>query len=203
MEKSEVQAIASHVWETGIHELKRLSETTDWDALGSIVKKLAHRSGRIHVTGAGTSGVAAKKIAHTLSCVEAPAYYLNPADAVHGSLGSVQPGDVVIMISKGGKTRELIQLLPGLAQKQVSIIAVTEAKESPIAQQADDILLYHVEHEADSFDMLATTSTMIVIALFDAVCMAFMQYTGFTKQQFALIHPGGAVGERLNSKEHA
>jgi D-arabinose 5-phosphate isomerase GutQ len=112
-------------------------------------------------------------------------------------LGLVQPGDVVIAISKGGVTRELLNLVPASKTKQAFLIAVTENPDSPLARAADLLLRVKVEREPDPFNMLATASTLAVIAVFDAVCIALMHQTGYTREQFAVIHPGGAVGERL------
>jgi len=140
---------------------------------------------------------AAKKIAHSLSCVEVPSFFLNPCDAVHGALGSFQKNDIAILISKGGNTKEIVNLIPALKEKKALLIGVTENEKSIIATHSDLTLKVAIEREADEFNMLATTSTMTVVAVFDAVCIALMNYKGFTKEQFALIHPGGAVGERL------
>jgi len=164
------------------------------------VRMLAECRGRIFTSGAGTSAAAARKIAHSLSCIERPSSFLSPADAVHGGLGVVQPGDVGILISKGGGTQELLALVPALKTKQIGIIGVTENEESPLARASDLLLKVRVEREADEFNMLATTSTMAVIAVFDAVAIALMQYTGYTREQFAVIHPRGAIGERLLGK---
>jgi KpsF/GutQ family protein len=148
-------------------------------------------------SGCGTSATAARKIAHSLSCIERPSFFLTPSDAVHGALGSVQSDDVAILISKGGGTHEIVAMLPAFASKSVPVIAVTERPDSPLARAAELVVPVRIEREADEFNMLATTSTMAVIAWFDAVCIALMRETGYTRQQFAVIHPGGAVGERL------
>lgn len=192
-----ISAIASHVWETAVHELERLSEYYDQNAFASCVRLLAERRGRVFVCGVGTSGVAARKLVHSLSCVEIPSYFLNPADAVHGALGAVQSGDIVFLISKGGGTNEIIQLLPSLKVKHTEIIGITEDSESTLGRECDLLLQVRIEKEADTFNMLATTSTMAIIALFDALAIAVMQVSGFTKEQFAIIHPSGAVGDRL------
>ena len=123
-----------------------------------------------------------------------------PSDAVHGALGSVQPGDIAVLISKGGNTGEITALLPALATKEVRVIAVTEEPLSTLGLAADLVIPVKVQREADEFNMLATTSTLAVVAYFDAVCIALMHETGYTKDQFAVIHPGGAVGERLAAK---
>jgi KpsF/GutQ family protein len=185
------------VWEVGAQALAALPRSVNPEALSRCVEMIADCRGRIVTTGVGTSAAAARKIAHSLSCVERPAFFLSAGDAVHGALGAVQTGDVAILISKGGGTREIMSLIPALKTKKVPIIGVTEREDSLLARESDLLLAVAVEKEADSFNMLATTSTMAVIAVFDAICIALMQYTGYTREQFAVIHPGGAVGERL------
>ena len=112
-------------------------------------------------------------------------------------MGSVQKGDMAILISKGGETREVVELIPPLKTKDVFTIAVTEDEGSILARECELFLKVKVEREADPFNMLATTSTMAVIAVFDAICVALIEYTGFTREKFAVIHPAGAVGKRL------
>jgi KpsF/GutQ family protein len=201
METSEIKAIAKRVWDTAAYEMERMEKVYDEQVFCDIVRMLANHTGRVVTSGVGTSGVAARKLAHSLSCIERPSCYLNPADAVHGAMGFVQSGDIVFLLSKGGGTSEVVQLIPALRQKHVTIIAVTERLDSPLAQQSDRVLHVQVEREADPFNMLATTSILAVIAMFDALCIAVMEMTGYTKDQFAVIHPGGAVGERLLGKE--
>jgi len=188
---------ATRTWAIAAAELARLERSVDRAAFERLVELLGGTKGRIAVAGVGTSGAAARKIAHSLSCIERPAFFLSPADAVHGGLGAVQPDDVAILISKGGGTREILSLVPSLRTKKVSIVGVTENEGSALAQAADLLLRVHIEREADEFNMLATTSTMAVVAVFDAACIALMAYTGYTREQFAIIHPSGAVGERL------
>jgi len=194
---SELWDIALNVWNTGAHELSRIPEYVNMDSFISLVNILAECRGRILTAGVGTSGAAAKKIAHSLCCIERPAFFLDPGDAVHGGLGAAQPGDAAILISKGGGTSELISLIPALKKKDVRIIGVTENPDSVLGMESDLCLKIKVEKEADKFNMLATTSTMAVVAVFDALCITLIEYTGYTKEQFAVIHPGGAVGKRL------
>lgn len=197
LEREEVWQKAVHVWSVGAEAMGRLGETVDRGAVERCVEVLAGCRGRIVTSGAGTSAAAARKIAHSLSCIERPAFFLSPSDAVHGALGAVQPQDVAILISKGGGTLEVLSLLPALKTKRVFSIAVTENEGSVLARECDLLLKVKAAREADAFNMLATTSTMLVIAVFDAICVALMAVTGYTKEQFAVIHPGGAVGERL------
>lgn len=188
---------ALHVWSVGSAELDRLKTSVDRDAFAALVRAIGDSKGRTAVAGVGTSGAAAKKIAHSLCCIERPAYFLSPGDAVHGALGAVQSGDVVVLISKGGGTREIVNLIPSLKTKGALIVGVTEKEDSILGREADLLLKVKIEREADEFNMLATTSTMAVVAVFDAACIALMKYTGYTRAQFAVIHPSGAVGERL------
>jgi KpsF/GutQ family protein len=200
MTEKQIWEKAVWVWEAGAKALEGLSREVSPAVMEKCVRMLAECRGRIFTSGAGTSAAAARKIAHSLSCIERPSFFLSPADAVHGGLGVVQPGDVGILISKGGGTQELLALVPALKTKQIGIIGVTENEESPLARASDLLLKVRVEREADEFNMLATTSTMAVIAVFDAVAIALMQYTGYTREQFAVIHPRGAIGERLLGK---
>ncbi len=185
------------VWHTEAQSVARLIETVDMAQLRTVVHALAECPGRIITTGAGTSGAAAAKIAHSLCCVERPALFLSPADAVHGALGVVQPGDVVIAISKGGNTVEVANMLDAFAAKKATLIGVTEKPDSLLGRRSDILLRVTVEREPDQLNMLATASTMAVVAVFDAICIALMSITGFTREQFGIIHPGGAVGKRL------
>jgi KpsF/GutQ family protein len=162
---------------------------------------IAECQGRVLTTGCGTSAAAARKIAHSLCCIERPAVFLAPGDALHGGLGLAQPSDVAVLISKGGNTREIVSLLGPLQAKGVPIIGVTENPDSALGRAATVLLCIKVKREPDEFNMLATASTMAVIAVFDALCVALMKVMGYTRDQFAVIHPGGAVGERLLARQ--
>lgn len=201
MNDEEIWAKAAHVWKVGAHELERLAGYIDREAFTGCVKAIAECPGRVVTAGVGTSSAAARKIAHSLSCVERPSFFLSPGDAVHGALGAAQPGDVAVLISKGGGTREIMNMVPALRKKKVFVIGVTENPDSPLARDSDLVMKIKIEKEADEFNMLATTSTMAVVAVFDAVAIALMAYTGYTREQFAIIHPGGAVGDRLLGKK--
>jgi KpsF/GutQ family protein len=188
---------ALRVWETEAASVRHLAQVVDPHAFDRCVEVIARCQGRVLTAGCGTSAAAARKIAHSLCCIERPAAFLSPGDAVHGGLGLVQPSDVVVAISKGGGTREIVNLIPTIKKKEAFLIGVTEKEDSVLAQHSDLVLRVKVEREPDAFNMLATASTLAVIAVFDAVCIALMDATGYTKEQFALIHPSGAVGDRL------
>ncbi|MBQ8076273.1 MAG: SIS domain-containing protein [Oscillospiraceae bacterium] len=177
--------------------LQKLAERIDDPTVLRAADALLNCKGKVILTGCGTSGMSAKKIAHTLSCIEIPALYMSPADAVHGDLGVLQKDDILILISKGGNTVELLPLIPACKTKQAMLIAVSENPSSEIARNADIYLEVKVDREPCRFNMLATASTLAVISLFDGLCIAMMQKKGYTRDQFAVIHPHGAVGERL------
>ena len=177
--------------------LVKLRSELDEAAVLAAAKALMDCRGKIIISGCGTSAMAARKIAHSLCCIEIPALFLDPADAVHGGLGVLQAEDILILISKGGGTQELLRLIPACRAKGSTLIAVSENRDSPLAQSADIYLPVKVEREPCRFNMLATASTLAVISIFDAICIALMQMTGYTKEQFAVIHPAGAVGDRL------
>ncbi|MGE5557617.1 MAG: KpsF/GutQ family sugar-phosphate isomerase [Bacillota bacterium] len=197
MDKEQIWRRVCDVWEIEAKTVTGLKNTVDANTVADAVKMLAERRGKVVTVGVGTSAAAARKIAHTLSCIEIPAFFLSPGDGVHGALGVVQKGDVVIAISKGGDTEEIAKILPAVKAKGVNLIGVTENENSVLGSAADICLKIKVEKEACPFNMLATASAMAVIAVFDAMAIALMEVTGYTRDKFAIIHPGGAVGERL------
>ncbi|NCB00948.1 MAG: SIS domain-containing protein [Spirochaetia bacterium] len=201
MTDSRIIEKAKEVWEIESQAIKQLIDRVDYESFIKVVHLLSSHKGRVITCGVGTSGVAARKGAHTLSCVNISTLFLNPADAVHGALGVVQKGDIVFLLSKGGGSKEIVQLISPLKEKGATIIAITENQESQLAKESDIILSVKVEKEADSFNMLATSSTLAVIAMFDALSVSVMELTHYSKEQFAVIHPSGAVGQRLLKKD--
>ena len=192
-----IREIINNTWSIEAKQIERLKKTIDQDVLKTIIEKIASCKGKVILTGCGTSAMAARKIVHSLSVIDIPSVFLNPSDAVHGSLGVVQKDDIVIFISKGGNTGELVSFIDNAKAKKAYVITVSENEDSLLAQQSDIFVKVKIEREPDEFNMLATASTMAVIAVFDAICVALMKYRGFTRESFALNHPGGAVGERL------
>lgn len=175
-------------------------DVIDFGIAEKIVNLFCECKGKILVTGCGTSGAAAKKVAHTLCCIDRPAVYLNPADAPHGGLGVVSAGDIVIFLSKGGATPELVQLARICNERDAVTIVVSEKDGTPLTNVCSIWLKVKVRREPDEFNMLATASTLSVISVMDAIAVCVMQKTGFSKENFALIHPGGAVGEKLMNR---
>lgn len=171
----------------------------DEDQFSKAVELLSNAT-RIGTSGSGHSGIICQHFAHLLCCVERPTRFISPAEAIHGATGFLQSGDVMVFASRGGGTKELSPIVDICKAKGVKIITVTENLQSPLAQSADVVIKQHVNRETDKHNMQGTTSTTALCMLFHALQAAIIEETGYEKEQFALIHPGGAVGTRLNNK---
>jgi D-arabinose 5-phosphate isomerase GutQ len=169
----------------------------DKAAFGKAVDALTNCD-RIMTCASGSSGIAAKKFAHSLCCIERGAMFMSPAEAVHGGLGGLKKNDVLIIVSRGGKTAELLPIINVCNKKKATLIAITENLDSPLARCADIVVPLKIERESDKYNVMATSSYIATIGLFDAMLVAVMEETDYRLEQFALIHPGGAVGELLN-----
>jgi D-arabinose 5-phosphate isomerase GutQ len=152
---------------------------------------------RIATSGCGHSGIACMHFAHLLCCIERPARFLYPSEAVHGGMGFVTKGDVLVLASRGGKTEELLPMLRIARERSVIVIGVTENEQSPLAKETDIFLKIKVEREADPENTQGTVSFFVMNTLFDILQAALIAETGYRSGQFSLIHPGGSVGERL------
>ncbi len=179
--------------------IREMKEYFNEEAFAKAVELLA-KAPRIGTTGCGHSGIICQHMSHLMCCIERPSRFISPAEAVHGATGFLQSGDVMIFASRGGKTRELLPIVEICKKKQVSIITITENLDSPLAQAADVVLKQHVNRETDKYNAQGTTSTTALCMIFHALQTALIEETGYQAEQFALIHPGGAVGERLNHK---
>ena len=154
-------------------------------------------NGRVVVTGMGKSGIVAQKIAATLSSTGSPALFLHPAEAVHGDLGVLMPGDVVVALSASGETEEILRLLATLKRKGDALIALCCNMSSTLAEAADVALDCSVEREACGLNLAPTASTTTMLALGDALAIAVSLRKGFRAEDFAELHPGGKLGKRL------
>jgi len=153
--------------------------------------------GRVIVTGVGKSGIIARKIVATMNSTGTPSVFLHPTDAVHGDLGIVRDGDVVICISKSGSTTELSILLPMFRRIGVPVISLVGNLSSPLANESTVVLDVSVREEACPLDLAPTSSTTAALALGDALAIALLDRRQFTMEDFALYHPGGTLGKRL------
>jgi arabinose-5-phosphate isomerase len=153
--------------------------------------------GRIIVTGMGKSGIIGRKIAATLASTGTPSLFLHPAEGIHGDLGMVTSADVVIALSNSGETNEIISILPALKRIGVKIIAMCGREHSALTQNADIFLDVAVEKEACPLGLAPTASTTATLAMGDALAVALLSVRKFTAEDFALFHPGGALGRKL------
>ena len=156
---------------------------------------------RIAASGCGHSGIICRHFAHLMCCIERPARFISPAEAVHGATGFLQEGDVMVFASRGGKTKELLPIMEICKRKGVKIITVTENTESELAKGADVVLKQYVNRETDKYNSQGTTSSTALCMIFHTLQTALIEETNYKNEQFALIHPGGAVGARINKKE--
>ena len=156
--------------------------------------------GKIVVIGVGKSGIIAQKIAQTLTSTGTVAVFLHPSDALHGGLGVITKGDVVIALSNSGETDEILLLLPTLKMRRICIISIVGNVDSTLARQSDVVLDASVDKEACPLNLAPTTSTTVALALGDALAMTLMQAKGKTAEDFAANHPAGRLGKRLTLK---
>ncbi len=154
-------------------------------------------TGRVIVTGMGKSGIIARKLAATLSSTGTPAYFIHPAEAVHGDLGAIQPSDIVIGLSHSGETPEILRLLETIRRLDARLIALTGASDSTLGDAADVTLDCGVHTEACPLNLVPTASTTAALALGDALAMALLVSKGFREDDFAHLHPGGELGKRM------
>lgn len=179
--------------------LIRMPEHLDREAFSRAVEALA-KAPRIAASGCGHTGIACRHFVHLMCCIDRPARFISPAEAMHGASGFIQAGDVVLLASRGGKTAELLPILDISRRRRATIITVTENMDSPLALGSDIVLKIHITREVDKYDAQGTTSFTITCALFDALQAALIEETGYQIETFAVIHPHGAVGERLAAK---
>lgn len=167
------------------------------DAFAEVVETLFSTSGRVVVTGIGKSANIAAKIVSTFNSTGTPALFLHAADAIHGDLGMVRPGDVVICISKSGNTPEIKVLVPLIKNFGNKLVAMVGNRDSFLAQEADLVLDTTVEHEACPNNLAPTSSTTAQLVMGDALAVALIECRNFTARDFARFHPGGALGKQL------
>jgi arabinose-5-phosphate isomerase len=154
-------------------------------------------TGRVVCTGMGKSGIIMKKVAATLASTGTPSFFLHPAEAVHGDLGMIVAGDVVLAASYSGTTDELLRLVETLKRLGVPLVVMTANAASPLARLADVHLSAAIDREACPLNLAPTASTTATLAMGDALAMALLEARGFTREDFALLHPAGRLGKRL------
>jgi len=164
------------------------------------VKIISESKGRVIITGMGKSGLVARKIVATLNSTGTASIYLHPTDALHGDLGMVRSEDVVILVSKSGNTEEIANLVPLLKRLSPVLIGMVGNRDSKVGRECDLILNTSVKEEACPYDLAPTSSSTATLVMGDALAIALIEQKGFTKEDFALLHPGGSLGKRLSLK---
>ena len=195
---------AVRVIDLEISELQRLRQRLGQSFIRAVelIKETVEARGKVIVLGVGKSGHIGEKIASTLTSTGSPAVVLNSLNALHGDLGMVADGDVVLALSYSGETEELLRILPAIARFQVGVIALCGAADSTLAQNCDVFLDVNVEQEACPLNLAPTSSTTVMLALGDALAMVLLEARGFQKEDFAKFHPGGMVGRSLLLRVH-
>lgn len=185
-----------NVFDTEAECILGMKERLDEKAVEEAVR-LIIEAPRTGTCGSGHSGIVCRHFAHLLCCCGQPARFIAPSEAVHGAAGFLQKGDVMVLASRGGKTAELLPVLEVCRKRGVHVITVTENTGSPLAAGAEVVLRMYVNRETDRDNTQGTTSSTALAVMFHVIQTAIIEETGWGAEDFAEIHPGGAVGERL------
>jgi len=196
LNEKEILNIAKRTIDIELETLFDLKESLD-NSFIKAIGILYNCKGKVIFTGIGKSGHIARKISSTFSSTGTPSIFLHPAEAIHGDLGIIDKEDVLVIISNSGETEEIINIIPYLRFLNVPIICITGNINSTIAQKSDVVIDIKIKREACPFNLAPTSSTTAILVLGDALAITLMELKGFTKEQFAKLHPGGLIGKRL------
>ena len=196
MDKELIIKNGRQTFEIEIEAMKRAMNSLD-DSFAKAVEIILGCKGRVVVIGMGKSGLIGKKIAATLASTGTPAFFMHPAEGMHGDLGMLVKGDVVIGISNSGETEEMKVLLPLIKRLGSKLIAIVGKKDSTLGRESDCILNASIEKEACPLNLAPTASTTVALALGDALAVALVECRGFKAEDFAMFHPSGSLGKRL------
>ena len=199
MGKKEINGLSQSILESYSSQLLEVSKNIDQDILKA-AELIINNSGKVVISGLGKSGLIGQKIVATLCSTGTRSVYMHAAEAIHGDLGIYNPGDPTILISKSGNTEELVKLIPILKEFKSPLIAIVGNVDSFIAKNADIVLNGTVEKEIDPLGVVPTTSSLVALAIGDALASVLMVQRGFDKKDFARNHPGGELGKQLALK---
>ncbi len=194
-----IKDIALEVFDTESECIALLKDSFDEEAYERAADLIIGAE-RVGACGCGHSGIMCRHFAHLMCCIDQPASFLSPSEALHGGSGFLKEGDVCLFVSRGGFTDELFGVMDICRKKGTKTIVVTENTKSGLAKQADVVLRMHVTRETDPYDSQGTTSSVISAVMFHVLQRIIIEKTGWTVEDFATIHPGGAVGKRLNGQ---
>ena len=195
--KKEAIEMAKKAYLTDSECILKMLDYFDEEVYSKAVELLKNAPRRA-AAGCGHSGIMCQHFTHLMCCIERPARFISPAEAVHGGTGYLQEGDVMVLASRGGKTQELVPILDICKKKGVKVITITENTESPLARGADVVIKQYVNKETDKYNCQGTTSSVSLAVIFHVLQTALIEETDFRNESFAIVHPSGAVGERLN-----
>ncbi|HIC96828.1 MAG TPA: KpsF/GutQ family sugar-phosphate isomerase [Aquificaceae bacterium] len=196
MNAEEILAKGRRVIEKEIEGLEELKKNLG-ESFVKAIKLLLRCEGKVILTGIGKSGHVARKIASTLASTGTPAHFLHPSEALHGDLGVIDKGDVVVAISNSGESSEILALVPYVKMLGIPLIAITNRENSTLSKYSDIHLHLGIKEEACPLRLAPTTSSTATLVLGDALAMTLLELRGFTERDFALRHPAGALGRRL------
>lgn len=199
MKASAIEA-AKNVYDIEAECIRQMAGYFDEEAFTKAVDLLL-AAPRIGAAGCGHSGIICQHFVHLMCCANLSARFLSPSEAVHGASGYLKEGDVCVFASRGGKTGELIPIMSICKARGVHTIVVTANPDSPLAKDADVVLHQHVTRETDRYNIQGTTSSTALAVIFHTLQTAICEETGVGEENFAVIHPGGGVGARLNKKD--
>tara|TARA_B100000073_G_scaffold16966_1_gene13685 strand:- start:443 stop:1414 length:972 start_codon:yes stop_codon:yes gene_type:complete len=197
MAKNEINGLSQSILESYSSQLLQVSKNIDQD-IQSAAELIINNSGKLVICGLGKSGLIGQKIVATLCSTGTQSVFMHAAEAIHGDLGIYNPGDPTILISKSGNTEEIVRLIPILKEFKSPIIAIVGNIDSFIAKNADIILNGTVKKEIDPLGIVPTTSSLVALAIGDALASVLMVQRGFDKEDFARNHPGGELGKQLS-----
>lgn len=192
---------AKQIFEEEIRELEKLKNSID-NHFNQVVEVLYHCQGKVVMMGIGKTGIIAHKMAASFASTGTPSIFVNAAEAVHGDLGMINANDVAILVSNSGATNEILNIIDPLHRLGCTIVAMTGNLDSPLAQRADYALSIHVDTEACPLGIAPTTSTTATLLMGDALMVCLMEMRQFKAEDFALYHPGGALGRKLLGRVH-
>ena len=199
MGKKEINGLSQSILESYSSQLLEVSKNIDQD-IQKAAELIINNSGKVVISGLGKSGLIGQKIVATLCSTGTRSVYMHAAEAIHGDLGIYNPGDPTILISKSGNTEELVKLIPILKEFKSPLIAIVGNVDSFIAKNSDIVLNGTVEKEIDPLGVVPTTSSLVALAIGDALASVLMVQRGFDKKDFARNHPGGELGKQLALK---
>ena len=187
---------AKEIFDEEIRELEKLKNSID-DSFDQVIDALYHCQGKVVMMGIGKTGIIAHKMAASFASTGTPSIFVNAAEAVHGDLGMINANDIAILVSNSGSTNEILNIIDPLHRLGCKIVAMTGNMDSPLAKRADYALSIHVDEEACPLGIAPTTSTTATLLMGDALMVCLMEMRRFKAEDFALYHPGGALGRKL------